>query len=247
VTIDVDNAGAVAITLTAGLRQVNQIASDINAALVAALARSAGDDRREAAVLDSVLTLVVSGGAVLTFLGVLAAPWLADAASNNVREATVWLFGGAMLSALVTIPSQRLLALGQVQQNRVAVENGGLAIAQRGHFGVGVDGQELRRKLFAFACVHGHGFKGEAQLFEHQGDLHGVGGGVEEKFQHGVFLASGVEERKIKQPQVSRSCGHCHVPHQSYGRLCAAGLVVNLARSAPSTAHTQQTSLTGTP
>lgn len=36
VTIDVDNAGAVAITLTAGLRQVNQIASDINTALVAA-------------------------------------------------------------------------------------------------------------------------------------------------------------------------------------------------------------------
>ena len=75
--------------------------------------------------------------------------------------------------------------LGQVQQDRVAVEERDVAVDESRHLAVGIDGPERRGVLLAGLGVDGDGRVGQARLLEEQGDLHGIRCGVEIEL-HGV-------------------------------------------------------------
>src|ERR1700694_1220389 len=74
--------------------------------------------------------------------------------------------------------------LGEVKQDRVAVENEHAVIVDRRHLAVRIDGEKFRLELISLAGVDRHQFIGQAGLFQKQRDLVGVRRAVEVKFQH---------------------------------------------------------------
>ena len=64
--------------------------------------------------------------------------------------------------------------LGEVEQDGVAVEHGGVAVDDRRRLAVGVDRPERRLVLLALAGVDGDELVGEARLLEKQRHLRGV-------------------------------------------------------------------------
>lgn len=90
---------------------------------------------------------------------------------------------------------EALLAVGQVEQDRIAVEHTHVAVNYGRHFCVRVHLQVFRRKLLALARVDRHGLIGQAQFLEEKGNLHRVGGGVVIELQHGdgAFNVLGVK------------------------------------------------------
>ncbi|MNF63029.1 hypothetical protein D3C84_447200 [compost metagenome] len=83
---------------------------------------------------------------------------------------------------------EALMFLREVQQDRLGVEHGGVAIDQRWHFGVRVDRQEGWLVLLALEGVDADQFVRRLQFFEQQGDFHRVWRRVEKEF-HGVGLS----------------------------------------------------------
>jgi hypothetical protein len=74
--------------------------------------------------------------------------------------------------------------LGQIEQDRVAVEDGDLAVDDRRGLAVGVEGEERRLVLLAPVGVHRHQLVGKAGFFQEQGDFRGIGRRVVMEFQY---------------------------------------------------------------
>ena len=65
--------------------------------------------------------------------------------------------------------------LGEVEQDRVAVEAGGIAVDDGRRLAVGIGGQQRRLVLLALAGVDGHQLIRRARLLQEQRHLRGVG------------------------------------------------------------------------
>ena len=76
--------------------------------------------------------------------------------------------------------------LGQIQQDRVAVENRHVAVDQGGRLAVRVDRPLGRRVLFALVGVDQHDFVRQAALFEKQRHLGGIRGRMEIELDHDI-------------------------------------------------------------
>ncbi len=74
--------------------------------------------------------------------------------------------------------------LGEVQQNRVAVEDRDAVVDDRGYFGVGVDGEIRGAELLATARVDRNRLIGKPHLLQCERDLGWVGRAVEVEFDH---------------------------------------------------------------
>ncbi|MNQ81147.1 hypothetical protein D3C85_961540 [compost metagenome] len=78
--------------------------------------------------------------------------------------------------------------LRQVQQDRLGIEDRGVAIDQRRDLGVRVDRQEGWQVLFTFEGVDADQLVRRLQFFKQQGDFHRVRRRVEKEF-HDVGLS----------------------------------------------------------
>src|SRR5207237_1220996 len=78
--------------------------------------------------------------------------------------------------------------LGEIEQDRVAVEHRGVAVDDRRHLGVGIDRQEPGLVLLALARVDRHDLVGQRHLFETERDLGRVGREVEIELDHDALL-----------------------------------------------------------
>ena len=74
--------------------------------------------------------------------------------------------------------------LGEIKQDRVRVEHGGVAVDDRRHLGVRIDRQIFRLVLLAFAGVDRDRLVGQPGFLEHERDLHRIGRAAIVEFDH---------------------------------------------------------------
>ena len=96
-----------------------------------------------------------------------------------------------LAALLVRLGRQELAGLlGEIEQDRVAVEDGRVAVDDRRHLGVGIDRQELRRVLLALAGVDRHQLVGQRHLLQAERDLGRVRREVVVELDHGLHSLS---------------------------------------------------------
>ena len=102
----------------------------------------------------------------------------------------------------------------EVEQDRVAVEDRGVAVDDGRDLGVGIDGEEGRRVLLALARVDGNELVGQAHFLQAQGHFSRVGREVVIEFDHdvGPAVAAAFRRRMVAYPRrcammAGRSCG----------------------------------------